>query len=916
MTKLFWILLLAAVFRITGYAQDAQVNIQMKNVTIESVLTEIEKQTEYRFFYDSEAVKVSDAVTVSWSSKTVSDALTELFSGRGIAFRLIERQIVLYVAPINTGATQTNTRRTTPRFTVSGFMRDSLTTESLISATVYNAANRAGTSTNLYGFYSLTLPAGEVELVYSYVGYNSQTVSFQLRRDTTININLSGSVHLQEVAITADRTSRIQETTQMSATNVPVAQIKSLPAFLGEVDVLKILQLLPGIQSGNEGSSGLYIRGGGPDQNLILLDGVPVYNASHLFGFFSVFNADVINNVDIIKGGFPARYGGRASSVLDISMKEGNMQEFHGVGSVGLVSSKLTLEGPIIKDKTSFIVSGRRSYNNNLINSTFALDNRQINEDVSMNYYFYDLTAKINHRFSEKDRIYLSAYMGNDRFNMHDDVQFANDSMSHNRQSKGEMKWGNITASFRWNHIFTNRLFSNITLAYSRYRYNDFLKKENLQIYDRFHIDMLTGHEDHIIDNRHEYYEFLNESGIQDWIGKITFDYLPSPNHYVRFGVNATYHTFNIGANAFYELKHKEIINGEQFIREERTIGNIGNLISSKIYAWEHSIYTEDDIRLTERLKTNVGLHWSAFNVGDKFHNVLQPRISVRYLFTAQLSAKASYSRMAQYLHLLSNSGIGLPTDLWVPSTAMLRPQTSNQVATGLAQNFREAYEISIEGYYKTMNNVLELSEGSGFFDGKSWDKRVVQGTGRSYGVELFTQKKTGSLTGWIGYTLSWTDRLFDDLNNGKRFPYKYDRRHDISIAASKRFGRMIEMSGAWVFGTGHALTPPVGIYHADDPLNLYDKHAYWTDSYFDYGERNSYRMKAYHRLDLSITFTLQTKRVEHKLVAGAYNAYNRKNPFYIDVERPYHSDNKIQYKFVQYSLFQIIPSISYHFKF
>jgi len=549
------------------------------------------------------------------------------------------------------------------------------------------------------------------------------------------------------------------------------------------------------------------------------------------------------------------------------------------------------------------------------MNSSFALDNGQTIENAP-NYYFYDLTAKINHRFSEKDRIYLSAYMGNDKFSTRNEFIFANDSISQNMQQRTELKWGNVTAAFRWNHIFTNRLFVNTTLAYSRYRYNDFLKKESLYIYDRFRFDPLTEHEDHFIDDRREHYEFLNESGIQDWIGKISFDYLPSPNHYIRFGANAAYHTFKIGANAFYDLKLEQIKNEERLFYEERTIGNIDDFASSDIYAWEYSVYAEDDVKLTERLKTNVGLHWSAFSVGGRFHHVFQPRISARYLINPQLSAKASYSRMAQYLHLLSNSGIGLPTDLWVPSTALLRPQTSDQVAAGLVQNFRESYEISIEGYYKTMNNVLEYREGSGFFSDSGWEQRVVQGTGRSYGVELFTQKKTGSLTGWIGYTLSWTDRLFDELNNGKRFPYKYDRRHDISIAATKRFGRMIEMSGVWVFGTGNSLTPPVGIYHATDPLILYESH-YWPNSYYDYGERNSFRMNAYHRLDLSVAFTLQVKRIEHKLVAGAYNAYNRKNPFYIDVEIVRHFDPlREQYKFVQYSLLRIIPSISYQFKF
>lgn len=793
-------------------------------------------------------------------------------------------------------------QNTSKKFTISGYMTDNQSTESLIGATVYNKVNLAGTSTNQYGFYSLTLPAGKVELAYSYVGYNTQTVSFQLHRDTVINISLEGSVHLQEVEITADRTSRIQETTQMSVVNLPVAQINSLPAFLGEADVLKVLQLMPGIQSGGEGSSGLYVRGGGPDQNLILLDGVPVYNVSHLFGFFSVFNADAINNVEIIKGGFPARYGGRVSSVLDMNMKEGNMQQFHGEGAVGVISAKLTFEGPIWKNRTSFIVTGRRTYLDALAARYFT----KTDEQSDLGCYFYDLTAKFNHRFSEKDRIYLSAYMGDDKFHSFnkDEYQVQRgftipDSIK--TRSDSGLKWGNITAAFRWNHIFTNKLFGNTALTYSRYQFNMWNEYEKIhkhQKYD-YEIDAIKWLTDH------DLYDIRYNSLIEDCSGKISFDYLPSPNHYIRFGANAIYHTFQPGVMTARDSM------------EKRDYG------ASKIYTWEYSAYAEDDVKLTVRLKTNIGLHWSAFNVDGKFYQEWQPRISARYLINPQLSAKAAYSRMAQYVHLLTNTNVGMPTDLWVPSTRLLRPQKSDQVAFGLAQTFKENYEITIEGYYKTMKNVLEYKEGAGFFDfDDSWENKILQGDGQSYGVELFAQKKTGSFTGWVGYTLSWSNRQFDELNNGLRFPYKYDRRHDLSIALTKRFGKKMkhELSGVWVFGSGNCVTMPIGIYPAGNPvLGDGSDRSFWSDwqspGYFDYGERNSYRMKPYHRLDLSVAFVKQTKRIEHRLVVGVYNAYNRKNPFYLDVEsREVYSAK--QFKFVQYSLFSIIPSVSYHFKF
>ena len=568
---ILWLFLTA--FGTTGYSQGARLNIQMRNAVIESVLKEIEKQTEYRFFYDAEQVKVSDVVSVSWSSKTLNEALTELFAGRRIAFRLIDRQIVLYAA--QTTENVSNARRITLRYTISGFLRDSLTTESLISATVYNKTTLAGATTNQFGFYSLTLPAGEVKLVYSFVGYNTQTVNFQLRRDTIINVSLAGGQHLQEVAITADRTSRIQETTQMSMINMPIAQMKSLPAALGVTDMMRVLQMMPGIQAGSEGSTGLHVRGGSPDQNLILFDGVPIYNASHLLGFVSLFNGDAINNVEAYKGGFPARYGGRVSSVIDISMKEGNMQKFHGEGAVGILWSNLTLEGPIVKDRTSFIVSGRRTYLDLLMNPLFnSMTTEREGEIVKAGYYFYDLTAKINHKFSNKDRIYLSAYMGDDK--LYTTINFENEyednglTVSSTDRQHFEIQWGNFMTTFRWNHIFTSRLFSNTTLAYSRYRDNFNRKNNSSQKYSNNNQTVTIN----------DFSEFHNNYGIQDWIGKIAFDYFPSPDHYVCFGSGVIYHTFNPGRISLRD-----------------TTGN-RDIGASKRYAWEYSAYAEDDIRL------------------------------------------------------------------------------------------------------------------------------------------------------------------------------------------------------------------------------------------------------------------------------------------------------------------------------
>lgn len=767
------------------------------------------------------------------------------------------------------------------KHTISGYIKDATNGEVLIGANVFDLKASSGTSSNTYGFYSLTLPPDSVSLVYSYVGYRPQVVQLLLTQDTLINIELTESSLLDEVVISAAEAEKIQEVTQMSTISVPIEQVKNLPAFLGEVDVLKTLQLLPGVQSGNEGTSGLYVRGGGPDQNLILLDGVPVYNASHLFGFFSVFNADAINNVQLIKGGFPARYGGRLSSVIDISMKEGNMKEFHGEGSLGLIAGKLTLEGPIIKDKTSFIISGRRTWIDVLAR---PLIKAQTGGDETVGYYFYDLNAKVNHRFSDRDRIYLSAYLGDDRFYSRFKYEDVVNGIALEDEDEAGLQWGNITSALRWNHMFTPKLFSNTTLTYSRYRFD---------ISNEYRYEYLEDSSNQkLVDSGLAKYL----SGIEDYAAKIDFDYLPSPNHYVRFGVNAIRHTFRPGA---LNLRYDDNFSEDAL---DTLLG------SQQTQAVEFAAYVEDDIEITNRLKINAGLHFSGFYVNDKLYTSLQPRIAGRYLLNEQLSLKASYVQMAQFIHLLTNSGIGLPTDLWVPATDRVRPQTAQQWALGGAYNWRSGYEISLEGYYKNMRNLIEYREGADFINvNQDWQDKVAVGDGRSYGAELLIQKKKGRTTGWLGYTLSWTDRQFDDLNFGERFPYKYDRRHDLGLAVVHEWRENIDVSATWVYGSGNTVTLPTAIYQSSG-------HSSFFGEVYDYGERNGFRMRAFHRLDASITFRKQNRWGERAWVFGVYNAYARQNPFYMYLDPASEPGQDSQFK--QVSLFPIIPSISYRFNF
>ena len=787
------------------------------------------------------------------------------------------------------------------KHTISGFVVDKETGESMIGVNVIWKEKFQGTTTNTFGFYSLTLPEGTVEIDFSFIGYNVESKTLNLDKDLSLNIELETSAqNIQEVTIVGEET--VVERTQSSIVEVPVEQIKNIPALLGEVDVLKAIQLLPGVQSGGEGSSGFYVRGGGPDQNLILLDGVPVYNASHLFGFFSVFNADAIKNVRLTKGGFPSRFGGRLSSVLEIDMKEGNMKEIKGEGSLGLIASKLTLQGPIIKDKTSFIISARRTYID-LLAQPFV---RSFDDGSQVGYYFYDLNAKLNHKISEKDRLYLSAYSGKDRFYVNDEgvPDEKNTDVDYNYQSDFGLEWGNLTSALRWNHLFSNKLFSNTTLTYTKYKFlTEVNELSELSYSDSFQKDSI---------------EFAYYSGIKDIGGKIDFDYLPNPNHYIKFGINYAYHHFSPGAIDLYQ---KSLIRDSQQNENINTTDTTFNF-SKELFSHDSFIYLEDDIKVNDRLKINVGAHFSNFFTNGKIYYDIQPRLSSRYILSKDWSIKASYAEMQQYIHLLSNTSIGLPIDIWVPSTDSVPPQQSRQVAFSVNHNFKEGkFEITAEGYYKTMTDLMTLSPGSQIIGFQDWQEKVeIDGVGRSYGFELFFQKKKGKTTGWFGYTLSFSDRKFENINFGKWYPYKYDRRHDISIVATHKFNDNFDIGATWVFGTGNNITlsnakyPQININgninnNLVNPIKEVDY----------YPSRNNYRMASYHRFDIGLNFHKKKKWGERTWSIGAYNAYNRKNPFFIRFENnPTLVNGELENRRVakQISLFPVIPSITYKFKF
>lgn len=764
------------------------------------------------------------------------------------------------------------------KYTISGYISDQENGEKLIAANVLDQKSLAGTVTNTYGFFSLTLPKDSVVLSFSYIGYQPQEVKLYLDKDVALEIDLSSSVSLEVVEIVGEKLEKIQESSQMSRIEVPVEQIKKVPALLGEVDVLKTLQLLPGVQSGGEGQSGLYVRGGSPDQNLVLLDGVPVYNVSHLLGFFSVFNADAIKNVTLTKGGVPARFGGRLSSVLEINMKEGNNEEFHGEGSVGFISSKLTLEGPIKKNTSSFIVSARRTYVDIFARPIARKEAEKNGDELTPTLYFYDLNAKFNHKINKKHRLYLSAYTGKDVFGIKSRDNLADGNYT---VLNGGTDWGNITAAFRWNYMITNKLFANTTITHSRYKF-----------------DFDTAFED-VYNNTSDKFAARYFSGIYDWAGKVDFDFIPNPNHYIKFGASATNHTYEPGAFQFkFEISNENPI--------DTTLG------SQDAKSWEYSAYIEDDLQFGP-FKANIGLHAAAFDVDNTTYYSIQPRLGLRYLMSNNIALKASYTKMAQYINLLTNESLSLPTDLWVPSTARIKPQDSWQVAAGIATTLWKEYEFSVEGYYKQMQNVLSYKEGADFIGPDSdWQDKVTQGDGEAYGVEVFLQKKKGKTTGWLGYTLSWNWRQFDEINSGNRYPFKYDRRHDLSLVVSHQFNERVSMTGAWIYGTGNSITLPLYRYTSPVVTNYGE---IFLNEIENIGDKNSFRMNAYHRLDFNIE--IQSKKNARRNWQGAwnigvYNAYNRNNPYFITTGRT----NEGQRSFRQISIFPIIPSVSYKFKF
>ena len=752
------------------------------------------------------------------------------------------------------------------KHTISGSVKAKATGESIIRATVIVSGKNIGVTTNDYGYYSLTLPEGKYTLVISSVGRQSKSTDVDLKENIQLETQLEEQGQLQNVVVTAQSSrGRTIRGTQMGVEHISTAEIRSVPVLFGERDVLKTLQLLPGVKSVAEGNSGLSVRGGGTDQNLILLDEAPVYNASHLLGFFSTFNSDAIKDVTLYKGDMPAQYGGRLSSVVDVRMNEGNNQDYHVTGGVGLISAKINVEGPIEKDKSSFLFTARRTYADMFL---------KLSSDSTKNknsLYFYDLNAKLNFTLSDRDKLYVSGYFGRDELSSADIFG---------------INWGNATATVRWNHSFGPRLFSNTSLIYSDYNYK--LKINN------------NGS------------DYLVRSELRDLNLKEELQWFLNPRNTLRFGFNSIHHSMTPGV-----------------LDSQGANSGVNDTAFQRRYGLENAVYISNDWKASERVNVTYGGRLEAFSAIGKgdFYNVspagqvidtihngsgqilktyVNPelRLGVSYQLDPNTSLKASYAGNTQNMHLLSSGSAGLPTDKWVLSNNMIRPERSHQVSVGYYKNLRDdKYELTVEAYYKALQNQIDYRDGANVLSNGTIETELLYGKGRAYGVEWLLRKKQGRLTGWIGYTLSKSEKKIDGINNDQWYNAYQDRTHDISIVGMYKLDRKWLLSGSWVYNTGNAVSFPSGKYKSDGRTIYY------------YSERNGYRMPAYHRLDLSATVQLkQTKKFSSELAFGVYNAYARNNAFIITFRDNKTDPNKTEA--VQTTLFSAVPFISYNFKF
>ncbi|MDR0766153.1 MAG: TonB-dependent receptor [Odoribacteraceae bacterium] len=876
-------------FAATAGGQERRYDLAFPGVPVEQAIAGIERESGMHFSYPSSLLSHFPVVTGDFRQATLRQVLDGIFASRGIRYKIQGEYIILG---------RGKRRRT---IVVSGTVRDAESRETLIGATVHDPLSRTGTTTNEHGFYSLSLEEGTARLVISFVGYTPFETTLALTRDTVIHAELLPSIALKGVTVTSEALPAWIQSVQPGQVQFPVKIVNGLPALLGESDVLKTLQLLPGVKTGNEGLAGLYVRGGNADENLYLMDGIPIYNPSHLMGFFSTFNSNVVKRVDFYKGSFPARYGGRLSSVVDTRLKEGNMQEVHGNLSVGLLASKFDLEGPLERDKTSFQLSVRRTYMDLFLPSLLRKLTTEENGTGRVNYstgryHFTDMNAKVTRVFSEREQLSLGVYWGEDYMNYSNRTRVENtldgSTTLSTDERNWEWRWGNLIALLEHGVRVNERLYGRYLLSYNRY-----VSTINVKI-DSTLSSGVTRELQQRLSNRSR---VRYHSGIEDVIAKVHFDYNAS-RHVARFGAEAIYHTFTPEVSNFTHLAAGEIDTLQREVEMKNRVRGV-----------EASLFIEEEITPVDRLRVDPGARLTLFRSGGATYLSAEPRLSVHYAATDRLSLKASYAAMSQYIHLLAFGGVSLPSDLWVPVTERVRPMRSRQLAGGIYYRFRPDWELSAEGYYKTMKNQIECVDGATILPAyRDWEENVAIGRGDARGVELQVQRQKGATTGWINYTLAWANRWFPgkEINQGKRFPARNDSRHGINAVVMHRFSDALDASVAWVYNSGARATIALETYNAPLIDDLSDGDGgVPTIPHVEY--RNNYKLPPYHRLDVGLNYHRHRRHHTSTWSFSVYNLYSRMNPFFVYMSGE-EVDGVKKNVLREASLFPAIPSISY----
>ncbi len=869
------IFLVMAVFSLYAQEVDSRIfSLEKKKGSTADLIEHIQEQTGFVISYSSRMCQ-KDNIRLSSSNNTLIGFLEEIFADCPFIYYEREKRIIVRPKKISEKT-----------FSITGFVRDAQTGERLLGANVFDEKSQSGTATNYHGFYSISLPGGNHQLQASYVGYDSDVRSLMLSADTVINFSLAKNIQLAEVSVIGSRMPDMLEGHSFNSSRIGMEQVADAPAFFGEPDLMRGLQMLPGVQSGAEGFTGLFVRGGGPDQNLILLDDAPIYNVGHLLGFFSIFNTNAVKQVSVTKDGFPARYGGRLSSVVDVRMKDGRKDRIGGNVSLGLLSSGVSLDGPVYKDKSTFAVSFRRTY----VDVLAAL--YQMGDEEKTNYYFYDLNGKINYEFSDRSKVFFSSYLGRDKFytlynfrDVHVNDNRLEETVGINDESNAG--WGNFTGSVRWNYVFNSRLFANFTGTFSDYRFFIGLKRSN--------------EEEAILNTYKQRYL----SGIRDYTLKSDFEFFPSPDYTIRFGGSGVVHRFNPGIDIIRSVP-------DDYGEDENIVEDV------RIGGEEFRAYFENELSVGERWSGNAGLHSAFFLGNNKPYWSIEPRLALEYELSPVVSLRGTFSAMSQFVHLVGTAGFSLPTDLWLPISDEIEPMHSQQQSVGadFALGINQQYRVSVDFYRKNYKNLLSYKESTGFFDySTSWEDKLSTGQGNSEGAEFLFQKNKGKLTGWIGYTFANSNVIYEELNDGEPFSARFDRQHDASVFVNYKFSKDITGSLTWLFGSGTPITLPEEKYYAPRlPFADTPEYGYSESVQFI----NNYRMPSFHRLDLGVNFSKKVERGERTWSFGLINAYGRQNPFILYFSESENAPvGSAMRQLKQLSLFPFpIPYIKYSFAF